>query len=44
MGGHANEPAMKRAPDGFDDDDDDVGDVEENLGRGRQGVRNDYQT
>ena len=44
MGSHANDHPMKRAPDGFDEEDDDVGDVEENLNRGRQGPRNNYQT
>ena len=37
----------KRVPDNFDDDEDDVGDVEENLGsgpRGRPGPMGNYQT
>ena len=37
---------MKRAPDGFEDEDDDIGNVEENLGaRGRPGLGgNTYHT
>lgn len=37
----------KRVPDNFEDDEDDVGDVEENLGsgpRGRPGPMGGYQT
>lgn len=37
MGGIATNKQIKRAPDGFDDEDDDVGDIEENLNRGRPG-------
>jgi hypothetical protein len=37
MGGLAADKAIKRAPEGFDDEDDDVGDVEEGVNRGRPG-------
>lgn len=37
MGGAAGDPAMKKVPDNFDEDDDDLGDIEENADRGRPG-------
>ena len=44
MGVHHPDKAIKRAPEGFEDEEDDVGDVEENLNRGRPGPRGGYQT
>ena len=47
MRGRDKDPALKRAPDNFEDEEDDVGDVEENLGggpRGRPGPQRNYQT
>lgn len=39
------EAAIKRAPSDFEDEDDDIGEVEEGVeNRGRPGVRNNYQS
>lgn len=39
-----NEAAMKRAPDNFDDEDDNIGDIEENHDHERGRPRDTYQT
>ena len=46
MGGVAKDKNVKRAPEHFEDEEDDVGDVEENMngGRGRPGPQSNFQT
>jgi hypothetical protein len=47
MGGAAKDKNIKKAPQHFEDDEDDVGDVEENLNggpRGRPGPQSNFQT
>ena len=47
MGRGAGNGNIKRAPDHFEDDDDNVGDVDENVNggpRGRPGVTSNFQT
>jgi hypothetical protein len=43
--GQVNDKGMKKAPAGFDDEDDDMGDIEDQVdNRGRPGPNTKYQT